>query len=98
MWWSLYAVLYLVGVLTLGLLLLGTGYQLAWTLDLVFIVIAVALFRIALKDVSAMLDIAADERERAEYRTIQMLLVATFIVTTAVLSYSLLRALFPFLA
>ncbi|MFN7106177.1 MAG: hypothetical protein ACK4M3_06320 [Pyrobaculum sp.] len=98
MWWSLYAVLYLVGVLTLGLLLMGTASALAWALDLVFMAIAVAFFRIALKDVSAMLDMAVDERERAEYRTIQMLLIATFIITMGVLGYGMLKSLFPFLA
>jgi hypothetical protein len=94
--WTLYAILYLIGVLTLGLLLMGVEQMLAAALDLVFLVIAVVMFRFALKDVSAALDIASDERERAELRTLQVLLILTFVISAGVLGYSFLKALFPF--
>jgi hypothetical protein len=54
------------------------------------------MFRFALKDVSAALDIASDERERAELRTLQALLILTFVISAGVLGYSFLKALFPF--
>lgn len=95
--WSLYATLYQIGVLTLGLLILGAERWIAAALDLVFILIAVVLFRVALKDLSASLDIAADERERAEVRLLQALLIATFVIAVGVLGYGLLKSLFPFL-
>lgn len=95
--WTLYTVLYLIGVLTLGLLLLGAEQSVAAGLDLVFLVMAVVLFRLALKDVSASLDMAMDDRERAELRMVQILLVATFIMAAAVLGYGFLKALFPFI-
>jgi hypothetical protein len=94
--WTLYAILYLIGVLTLGLLLMAAEQMLAAALDLVFLVIAVVMFRFALKDVSAALDIASDERERAELRTLQALLILTFVISAVVLGYSFLKALFPF--
>jgi hypothetical protein len=94
--WTLYAILYLIGVLILGLLLIGAEQMLAAALDLVFLVIAVVMFRFALKDVSAALDIASDERERAELRTLQALLILTFVISVGVLGYSFLKALFPF--
>jgi Sec-independent protein translocase protein TatA len=94
--WTLYAILYLIGVLTLGLLLMGAEQMPAAALDLVFLVIAVVMFRFALKDVSAALDIASDERERAELRTLQVLLILTFVISAGVLGYSFLKALFPF--
>jgi len=95
--WSLYATLYQIGVLTLGLLILGAERWIAAALDLVFILIAVVLFRVALKDLSASLDIAADERERAEVRLLQALLIATFVIAVGVLGYGFLKSLFPFL-
>jgi len=95
--WSLYATLYQIGVLTLGLLILGAERWIAAALDLVFILIAVVLFRVALKDLSASLDIAADERERAEVRLLQALLIATFVIAIGVLGYGFLKSLFPFL-
>jgi len=95
--WSLYATLYQIGVLTLGLLILGTERWIAAALDLVFILIAVVLLRVALKDLSASLDIAADERERAEVRLLQALLIATFVIAVGVLGYGFLKSLFPFL-
>jgi len=55
------------------------------------------LFRIALKDLSASLDIAVDERERAEIRLLQALLIATFVIAVGVLGYGFLKSLFPFL-
>jgi hypothetical protein len=94
--WTLYAILYLIGVLTLGLLLMGVEQMLAAALDLVFLVIAVVMFGFALKDVSAALDIASDERERAELRALQALLILTFVISAGVLGYSFLKALFPF--
>jgi len=94
--WTLYAILYLIGVLTMGLLLMGAEQMLAAALDLVFLVIAVVMFRFALKDVSAALDIASEERERAELRTLQALLILTFVISAGVLGYSFLKALFPF--
>jgi hypothetical protein len=94
--WTLYAILYLIGVLTMGLLLMGVEQMLAAALDLVFLVIAVVMFRFALKDVSAALDIASDERERAELRTLQAHLILTFVISAGVLGYSFLKALFPF--
>jgi len=54
------------------------------------------MFRFALKDVSAALDIASDERERAELRTLQALLILTFVISAGGLGYSFLKALFPF--
>ncbi|MEM1598353.1 MAG: hypothetical protein QXI07_07595 [Pyrobaculum sp.] len=96
--WALYAILYLIGVLTLGLLLLGAEKMVAAALDVVFLVIAVVLFRLAFRDVGAALDIAADERERAELRMFQILLVVVFVITSGVLGYALLKALFPFVA
>jgi len=95
--WSLYATLYQIGVLTLGLLILGAERWIAAVLDLVFVLIAVVLFRMALKDLSASLDIAADERERAEVRLLQALLIATFVIAVGVLGYGFLKSLFPFL-
>jgi len=95
--WSLYATLYQIGVLTLGLLILGAERWIAAALDLVFILIAVVLFRVALKDLSASLDIAADERERAEVRLLQALLIVTFVIAVGVLGYGFLKSLFPFL-
>lgn len=95
--WSLYATLYQIGVLTLGLLILGAERWIAAALDLVFILIAIVLFRVALKDLSASLDIAADERERAEVRLLQALLIATFVIAVGVLGYGFLKSLFPFL-
>ncbi|MGB9704487.1 MAG: hypothetical protein ACPL3C_03480 [Pyrobaculum sp.] len=94
--WSLYAVLYLIGVLTLGLLLMGAEQMVAAALDIVFLVIAVVLFRLALKDVSAALDISTEDRERAELRMVQALLIVTFVISASVLSYSFLKAVFPF--
>lgn len=95
--WTLYAILYLIGVLTLGLLLMGAEHMIAAVLNLVFLVIAVFLFRFALKDVSAALDIAAEERERAELRMFQALLIVAFLMAVGVLGYGFLKALFPFL-
>ncbi|ACB39536.1 conserved hypothetical protein [Pyrobaculum neutrophilum V24Sta] len=95
--WTLYAILYLIGVLTLGLLLMGAEKMAAAALDLVFLVIAVVLFRLALKDVSAALDIASEDRERAEYRMMQVILIATFLIAAGVLGYGFLKALFPFI-
>lgn len=95
--WSLYAVLYLIGVLTLGLLLMGFEQTVSAALDLVFLIIAIVLFRLALQDVSAALDIASEDRERWELRAIQILLVATFIIAASVLTYGFLRSLFPFI-
>ena len=95
--WTLYAILYLIGVLTLGLLLMGAEHMTSAALDLVFLVIAVVLFRFALKDVSAALDIAAEEKERAELRMFQALLVIAFLMAVGVLGYGFLKALFPFL-
>jgi hypothetical protein len=95
--WTLYAILYLIGVLTLGLLLMGAEHMTAATLNLVFLVVAVFLFRFALKDVSAALDIAAEERERAELRMFQALLIVAFLMAVGVLGYGFLKALFPFL-
>jgi len=95
--WTLYAILYLIGVLTLGLLLMGAGHMIAATLNLVFLVVAVFLFRFALKEVSAALDIAAEERERAELRMFQALLIVAFLMAVGVLGYGFLKALFPFL-
>ncbi|RFA94623.1 hypothetical protein [Pyrobaculum aerophilum] len=95
--WSLYAVLYLIGVLTLGLLLMGFEQTVSAALDLVFLIIAIVLFRLALQDVSAALDIASEDRERWELRAIQILLVATFIIAASVLAYGLLKSLFPFI-
>ncbi|ABL88721.1 conserved hypothetical protein [Pyrobaculum islandicum DSM 4184] len=94
--WSLYAILYLIGVLTLGLLLMGAEKTVAAALDIVFLIIAVVFFRLALKDVSAALDIASEERERAEYRMLQILLIIAFIMSAGVLAYGFLKALFPF--
>ncbi|AET34117.1 hypothetical protein ODS41_10195 [Pyrobaculum sp. 3827-6] len=94
--WSLYAVLYLIGVLTLGLLLMGAEQMVAAALDIVFLVIAVVLFRLALKDVSAALDISTEDRERAELRMVQALLIVTFVISASVLGYSFLKAVFPF--
>lgn len=94
--WSLYAVLYLIGALTLGLLLMGAEQMVAAALDLVFLVIAVVLFRLALKDVAAALDISTEDRERSELRMVQALLIATFLISASALGYSLLKALFPF--
>jgi hypothetical protein len=95
--WTLYAILYLIGVLTLGLLLMGAEHMTAAALNLVFLVVAVFLFRFALKDVSAALDIAAEERERAELRMFQALLIVAFLMAVGVLGYGFLKALFPFL-
>jgi hypothetical protein len=95
--WTLYAILYLIGVLTLGLLLMGAEHMIAAALNLVFLVVAVFLFRFALKDVSAALDIAAEERERAELRMFQALLIVAFLMAVGVLGYGFLKALFPFL-
>jgi len=95
--WSLYATLYQIGVLTLGLLILGAERWVAAALDLVFILIAIVLFRVALKDLSASLDIAVDERERAEIRLLQALLIVTFVAAVGVLGYGFLKSLFPFL-
>jgi nitrate reductase NapE component len=95
--WTLYAILYLIGVLTLGLLLMGAEHMIAAALNFVFLVIAVFLFRFALKDVSAALDIAAEERERAELRMFQALLIVAFLMAVGVLGYGFLKALFPFL-
>ncbi len=95
--WTLYAIPYLIGVLTLGLLLIGAERMLAAALDLVFLVIAVVMFRFALTDVSAALDIASDERERTELRTLQALLILSFVISAGVLGYSFLKALFPYL-
>jgi len=95
--WSLYATLYQIGVLTLGLLILGAERWIAAALDLVFILIAIVLFKVALKDLSASLDIAADERERAEIRLLQALLIVTFVIAVGVLGYGFLKSLFPFL-
>jgi nitrate reductase NapE component len=95
--WTLYTILYLIGVLTLGLLLTGAEHMIAAALNLVFLVIAVFLFRFALKDVSAALDIAAEERERAELRMFQALLIVAFLMAVGVLGYGFLKALFPFL-
>jgi nitrate reductase NapE component len=95
--WTLYAILYLIGVLTLGLLLMRAEHMIATVLNLVFLVIAVFLFRFALKDVSAALDIAAEERERAELRMFQALLIVAFLMAVGVLGYGFLKALFPFL-
>jgi nitrate reductase NapE component len=95
--WTLYTILYLIGVLTLGLLLMGAEHMIAAVLNLVFLVIAVFLFRFALKDVSAALDIAAEERERAELRMFQALLIVAFLMAVGVLGYGFLKALFPFL-
>jgi nitrate reductase NapE component len=95
--WTLYAILYLIGVLTLSLLLMGAEHMIATALNLVFLVIAVFLFRFALKDVSAALDIAAEERERAELRMFQALLIVAFLMAVGVLGYGFLKALFPFL-
>jgi hypothetical protein len=96
--WTLYAILYLIGVLTLGLLLMGAEQMLAAALDLVFLILAVVLFRFALKDVSAALDIASEEGERAELRTLQAILIVTFIMSSGVLGYSFLKALLPLCA
>jgi len=95
--WSLYATLYQIGVLTLGLLILGAERWIAAALDLVFILVAIVLFRVALKDLSASLDIAVDERERAEIRLLQTLLIVTFVIAVGVLGYGFLKSLFPFL-
>jgi nitrate reductase NapE component len=95
--WTLYAILYLIGVLTLGLLLMGAEHTMSAALDLVFLVIAVVLFRFALKDVSAALDITTEEKERAELRMFQALLVIAFLMAVGVLGYGFLKALFPFL-
>jgi nitrate reductase NapE component len=95
--WTLYAILYLIGVLTLGLLLMGAEHTVLAALDLVFLVIAVVLFRFALKDVSAALDITTEEKERAELRMFQALLVVAFLMAVGVLGYGFLKALFPFL-
>ena len=95
--WSLYATLYQIGVLTLGLLILGAERWIAAALDLVFILVAIVLFRVALKDLSASLDIAVDERERAEIRLLQALLIVTFVIAVGVLGYGFLKSLFPFL-
>jgi hypothetical protein len=95
--WTLYAILYLIGVLTLGLLLMGAEHMTSAALDLVFLVIAVVLFRFALKDVSAALDITTEEKERAELRMFQALLVIAFLMAVGVLGYGFLKALFPFL-
>jgi len=95
--WTLYAILYLIGVLTLGLLLMGAEHMTSAALDLVFLVIAVVLFRFALKDVSAALDITTEEKERAELRMFQALLVIAFLMAAGVLGYGFLKALFPFL-
>lgn len=95
--WALLATLYLIGVLALGLLLMGAEGALASALDVVFLVLAIVLFRFALKDTSAMLDIASDERERAELRLVQIALAAVFLITAAVLGYGMLKALFGFL-
>jgi nitrate reductase NapE component len=95
--WTLYAILYLIGVLTLGLLLMGAEHMITVALNLVFLVIAVFLFRFALKEVSAALDIAAEERERAELRMFQALLIVAFLMAVGVLGYGFLKALFPFL-
>jgi hypothetical protein len=51
--WTLYAILYLIGVLTIGLLLMGAEHTTLAALNLVFLVIAVVLFRFALKDVKS---------------------------------------------
>jgi nitrate reductase NapE component len=95
--WTLYAILYFIGVLTLGLLLMGAEHTTSAALDLVFLVIAVVLFRFALKDVSAALDITTEEKERAELRMFQALLVIAFLMAVGVLGYGFLKALFPFL-
>ena len=95
--WTLYAILYFIGVLTIGLLLMGAEHMIVATLNFVFLVIAVFLFRFALKDVSAALDIAAEERERAELRMFQALLIVAFLMAVGVLGYGFLKALFPFL-
>jgi hypothetical protein len=95
--WTLYAILYLIGVLTFGLLLMGAEHMIAAALNLVFLVVAVFLFRFALKDVSAALDIAAEERERAELRMFQALLIVAFLMAVGVLGYGFLKALFSFL-
>ncbi|ABP50193.1 MULTISPECIES: hypothetical protein [Pyrobaculum] len=95
--WSLYAILYLIGVLTMGLLLVGVEQVIAAALDLVFLVIAIVLFRVAAKDVSAALDIAADDKERVELRMVQALLISTFVISATVLAYGFLKALFPFI-
>jgi nitrate reductase NapE component len=95
--WTLYAILYFIGVLTLGLLLMGGEHAMSAALYLVFLVIAVVLFRFALKDVSAALDITTEEKERAELRMFQALLVVAFLMAVGVLGYGFLKALFPFL-
>jgi nitrate reductase NapE component len=95
--WTLYAILYFIGVLTLGLLLMGAEHTMSAALYLVFLVIAVVLFRFALKDVSAALDITTEEKERAELRMFQALLVVAFLMAVGVLGYGFLKALFPFL-
>jgi hypothetical protein len=75
---------------------MGAEQMVAAALDLVFLVIAVVLFRLALKDVSAALDISMEDRERAELRMVQALLIATFVISASVLGYSFLKAVFPF--
>jgi hypothetical protein len=75
---------------------MGAEQMVAAALDIVFLVIAVVLFRLALKDVSAALDISTEDRERAELRMVQALLIVTFVISASVLSYSFLKAVFPF--
>ncbi len=94
--WSLYAVLYLIGVMMLGLMLIKAEATIAGALNLVFLIIAIVLFKFALKDVSDSLDIAIDDRERAELRAIRFLLIITFTIAAVALSYGILKALFPF--
>jgi hypothetical protein len=94
--WALYGVLYMIGVFTLGLLLFQVERTIAAALDLIFLVLAVVLFRLALKDISTALDIAIEERERIELRMAQILLIVTFLTASSILGYGFLKALFPF--
>ncbi|MCC6019876.1 MAG: hypothetical protein LM577_00675 [Thermoproteaceae archaeon] len=91
--WALAATLYFIGVLTLGLLLMGLKSALAASLDFVFLLLAIMLFRLALRDVSLALDIAMEDKERAELRMVQVLLVTTFCVAACVLAYGALSSL-----